>query len=660
VSWWTANNTAADLVGNNNGTLNNGATFATGEVGQAFSFNTTDSVSANTTALPTGNSDRTMEMWVNVTAFDTGEAFFAGYGSFGNSNETYQLGTDSSGHLFFSQWGQAIWGPALQTGQWYHIAVTNVGNSVTLYLNGVQVATGTMTIATPLNTQFYIGRIPDQPAAGNQGVNTRQLDGLVDEVTVYNRALSASEIQSIYGAGSAGKIFPPVVVTSPPVIDGSGGATTPVTFTITRPGSLSGSLTVNYTTADDTAVAGTDYVAASGAVTFADGQATQTVTVTTLDTNVPKLNIDFKLIATPAGGTSFTGVATILNDDASIAVANDSATEGGTAIRPLGAFVPAGIGGLGDAYALIYGPDGNVYVSTLSGSAVYRYDVAGNPLPAPGQSGAAFVAPGSGGLSGARDIAFGPDGFLYVASKLTGTVLRYDPVTGLPAGTFIVPGSGGLEAARGLLFRNGYLYVTSAATTTGPGVNAVLRYDATTGAPAGVSGQTGDAVFIASGSGGLAYPSRIVFGPDGRAYVASTGSSSSAVLRYDGTTGSFVDTFVAAGSGGLNAPIGMVFRNDGYFYVVGLHSNSVLRYQASNGAFVGAVVPSGTGGVTNPIDLLFDASGNLLVTNRNTNQVLRYGATSQFAFTVSLASATAVTTTVSYATADGTAVAGTD
>ena len=97
----------------------------------------------------------------------------------------------------------------------------------------------------------------------------------------------------------------------PSVVDGSGGATTPVTFTITRTGSLSGSLTVNWTTADDTAIAGTDYVAASGTVTFAAGQATQTVQVTTLDDNIPEPNVDFKLIATPAGGTSIMGLATI-------------------------------------------------------------------------------------------------------------------------------------------------------------------------------------------------------------------------------------------------------------------------------------------------------------------------------------------------------------
>ena len=40
--------------------------------------------------------------------------------------------------------------------------------------------------------------------------------------------------------------------------------------------------------------------------------------------------MDFKLIATPVGGTSIMGLATILNDDTAISVSNDTATEGGT------------------------------------------------------------------------------------------------------------------------------------------------------------------------------------------------------------------------------------------------------------------------------------------------------------------------------------------
>jgi hypothetical protein len=308
VSWWAGEGNAADSVGPNPGTLNNGVTFAPGEVGSAFSFNTTDYVSASTSGLPTGNSDRTLEMWVKANSFpSSGEAYFAGYGNFGSNNQTYHLGTTGS-QLFWSQWGPGIGGPTLTANQWYHVAVTNIGNSVTLYLNGVAVGTNTVPIATPAGSSFYIGRIP-----GTLG-DSRKLDGEVDEVSAYNRALAPSEILGIYKAGSDGKVLSPIAVDYPSVVDGSGGATTPVTFTITRTGSLSGSLTVNWTTADDTAIAGTDYTAASGAFTFADGQATQTVQVTTIDNNNFNPNLDFKLIATPSGGTPVMGLATIVND----------------------------------------------------------------------------------------------------------------------------------------------------------------------------------------------------------------------------------------------------------------------------------------------------------------------------------------------------------
>jgi hypothetical protein len=84
-------------------------------------------------------------------------------------------------------------------------------------------------------------------------------------------------------------------------------------------------------------------------------------------------------------------------------------------------------------------------------------------------------------------IAFGPDGFLYLADAATDQVLKVDPASG---GTtvHVASGSGGLDAPAGLAFdRSGRLYVASAAT------DAVLRYradgsflDAFAQAPAGV------------------------------------------------------------------------------------------------------------------------------------------------------------------------------
>src|SRR5262249_9362168 len=120
LSWWAGDGDATDRVGPDPGPLHNGVTFTQGEGSSAFQFNRANYVSANTTGLPIGNSDRTLEMWVKVNSFPTsGDTFFAGYGNFGTNNQTYHLGANESG-LYWTQWGSGIGGPPLTANRWYH------------------------------------------------------------------------------------------------------------------------------------------------------------------------------------------------------------------------------------------------------------------------------------------------------------------------------------------------------------------------------------------------------------------------------------------------------------------------------------------------------------------------------------------------------------
>ena len=123
------------------------------------------------------------------------------------------------------------------------------------------------------------------------------------------------------------------------------------------------------------------------------------------------------------------------------------------------AFVPSGSGGLLAPEGLVFGPNGDLFVADngpgfAGTSSVLEYN---------GTTGAfvrAFVPTGSGGLTSAQGLVFGPNGNLLVSSffngtgtgAATGSVLEYDGTTGAFLRVFIPPGSGGLSGATLLTF----------------------------------------------------------------------------------------------------------------------------------------------------------------------------------------------------------------
>jgi sugar lactone lactonase YvrE len=257
---------------------------------------------------------------------------------------------------------------------------------------------------------------------------------------------------------------------------------------------------------------------------------------------------------------------------------------------------------------MVQGPDGNIYKENFGANSVLRFDpLTGAPLPAPGQIGANFVAPGSGGLNQTEGIDFGPvDGNLYVASTGTNNVIKYDGTTGAFLSVFVASGSGGLASSNDLHFGpDGNLYVDNFDAT-----GKLLRFDASTGNPLPASGRTG-ANFINPGAGGLATPNGFAFGPDGNLYVSNANASATAprIVRYDGTTGDFMDVFVAADPS-IGFIDGIGWGPDGNLYVantVGAAGN-ILRFD-STGAPLGVFGDTGTSGLTSAAGLLIFDDG---------------------------------------------------
>ncbi len=99
------------------------------------------------------------------------------------------------------------------------------------------------------------------------------------------------------------------------------------------------------------------------------------------------------------------------------------------------------------------------------------------------------------------------------------------------------------------------------------------------------------------------------------------------VLRYNETTGAFIDEFVTAGSGGLVDPRDMNFAPDNNLYVSSEFNDNILRYNGTIGAFIDVFVTAGSGGLDHPEDLVFVPDNNLYVSSEFNDNILRYNGT---------------------------------
>jgi len=200
ISWWTGDNTAADIRGTNHGSLQNGAAYEAGLVGPAFSLGGGDDhVSIPNSPSLSFPGALTVDFWfkpntTHAPSTPTAPSFF-GKGFLNSINLA-----NNDGRL-------EVRGPSPRpnsttdtwlAGTWYHIAVTFDGTAYRIYVNGAQEGGATPSTYSILDNAEAVmfGNLPGLSSG---------FDGLIDEVELFNRALSQAEIQALYDAGSAGK-----------------------------------------------------------------------------------------------------------------------------------------------------------------------------------------------------------------------------------------------------------------------------------------------------------------------------------------------------------------------------------------------------------------------------------------------------------------------
>jgi hypothetical protein len=218
TGWWPGDGNAFDIRGGNNGTLQRGAAFAPGLVGQAFSYDGVDDFVRveDNNVLRVGAGALTLDAWIKAPPGNTPRAIaakvglnfpFAGYAlRIANDNRLDFFAVDcGTGSCGFGVTRLPLSGTSIVADDTFHhvAGVRRADGTLEVYVDGVLEASRLDPLwNTDSADPFTIGEIdagplPEQP-----------FTGIIDEVELFNRALLASEIQALYNAGSAGKCKP--------------------------------------------------------------------------------------------------------------------------------------------------------------------------------------------------------------------------------------------------------------------------------------------------------------------------------------------------------------------------------------------------------------------------------------------------------------------
>ncbi|MDZ7959418.1 MAG: LamG-like jellyroll fold domain-containing protein [Aulosira sp. DedQUE10] len=300
--------TATDTVQNNNGTLVNNPNpqWSTGKFNGALRFDGVDDYVSvpSSPSLNLNGGTFTQSVWIYSQITDNGYHGILGYQPVGSSSGRYPgiwVYDQTKIHAGFgdgSNWNSFTTGDVLKLNAWNNVVTSFDGTAYKTYVNGQEV----------YSTNQFAGRKPAATQQLNIGRVDNYFQGQIDDVRIYNRALSAAEISSLAQLGTS---TPPTPTPGVISLEKNAIAVNEVdgtaTLTVLRQQGSDGSVTVDYHTVNGTATAGADYTSKSGTLTFAAGETSKSVVIPILDDTLPEVNETFSFAI-----DNITGGATLL------------------------------------------------------------------------------------------------------------------------------------------------------------------------------------------------------------------------------------------------------------------------------------------------------------------------------------------------------------
>ena len=198
VGWWMLNDTSDDEFGMNNGVWFGGEAYSSGMFGDAGAFNGSNYINiTDDPSLDFGLNDFSYSFWMKANTVASGVPISHGF------NPEFNL---DGGILYFyfttsGQCGLLASSDVLSADSWYHVVVTRRNNETDgngyLYINGNLESQSVANCNVSDTDPFFISRNHDG----------FYFNGSIDDVLIFNRSLSASEISSLYNATAPSPSF---------------------------------------------------------------------------------------------------------------------------------------------------------------------------------------------------------------------------------------------------------------------------------------------------------------------------------------------------------------------------------------------------------------------------------------------------------------------
>ena len=187
--------TWTDISGqSNNGTLTNGPTFNSSNGGSILFDGSNDSISISNSSSLNTTPTVTISSWINPSGFGGGN-----FGRIIDSQDSYKFFLDNT--VTYGTLGVRYWpstGAALSVSnvvtlnEWANFTVVHSGSNVVIYKNGISIGTSGSFSTLPSTSSTIL--------IGNRDDNARGFEGKMSQVFIYNRALTATEVQQNYHA----------------------------------------------------------------------------------------------------------------------------------------------------------------------------------------------------------------------------------------------------------------------------------------------------------------------------------------------------------------------------------------------------------------------------------------------------------------------------